>query len=115
MRGEIVSEEQIELARLVHDAGDDGDEKPEAEGRRQFHSAALRMASHSRSACASRGETSGYSGSAPILVRIFQERAHLRPSARFGFTATPGTSGRRKPSAGPSSRAQVAGTEIHAS
>src|SRR3974390_3526179 len=108
MRGEIVSEEQIELARLVHDAGDDGDEKPEAEGRRQFHSAALRMASHSRSACASRGETSGYSGGGPILVGIFQERAHLRLWGSWAFSATPGTSGRRNAFAGPSSRAKVA-------
>src|SRR5450759_4480386 len=54
------------------------------------------MVSHSRSALASRGEPSGYSGSAPMLVRIFHERAHLVPSARLGITATPGTSGRLK-------------------
>ena len=37
----------------------------------------------------------GYSGSAPMVVRIFHERAHLVPSARLGTTATPATSGRR--------------------
>src|SRR5476649_1263133 len=62
----------------------------------RIYSAALRMVSHSRSALASRGETSGYLGSAPMVVRIFHERAHLVPSARLGITATPGTSGRLK-------------------
>ena len=38
---------------------------------------------------ASRGVTSGKSGSAPTLSETFQERAHLRPSARCGTTATP--------------------------
>src|SRR5205807_2405979 len=65
------------------------------------YSAALRTASHSRSAWASRGETSGYSGSEPTLGRIFQERAHFLPSARRGSTATPGTSSSRKASLGP--------------
>src|SRR5207237_3403618 len=59
------------------------------------HSAALRIASHSRSAWASRGETSGYSGSEPTLGRIFHERAHFFPSARRNSTATPGTSSSR--------------------
>src|SRR6266566_378264 len=47
---------------------------------------------HSRSACASRGETSGYSGASPTVGRIFQERAHLVPTAISTTTATPGTS-----------------------
>src|SRR5476649_2670653 len=59
----------------------------------RIHSAALRKVSHSRNALASRGETSGYSGSAPILVRIFHDLAHLVPSARLIFAATPATSG----------------------
>src|SRR6266851_478956 len=47
---------------------------------------------HSRSACASRGETSGYSGSSPTVGRIFHDRAHLVPTAFSTTTATPGTS-----------------------
>ena len=37
----------------------------------------------------------------PTAGEIFQERAHLRPSASRVTTATPGTSGRRNASAGP--------------
>src|SRR6266700_1146520 len=47
---------------------------------------------HSRSAWASRGETSGYSASSPTVGRIFQERAHLVPTAFSTTTATPLTS-----------------------
>src|SRR5882757_2250273 len=47
---------------------------------------------HSRSACASRGETSGYSASSPTSGRIFHDRAHLVPTAFSTTTATPGTS-----------------------
>src|SRR5713226_9147210 len=47
---------------------------------------------HSRSAWASRGDTSGYSASSPTVGRIFQERAHLVPTAFSTTTATPGTS-----------------------
>src|SRR5262249_36373698 len=78
----------------------------------RIHSAALRMASHSRSAWASRGETSGYSGSAPTVGRIFQERAHFLPSARRGSTATPGTSSSRKACFGPSPATRLAALVI---
>src|SRR5262249_53345605 len=47
---------------------------------------------HSRSASASRGETSGYSGSSPTVGRIFHDRAHLVPTACSTTTATPLTS-----------------------
>src|SRR6266704_5345549 len=42
---------------------------------------------HSRSACASRGDTSGYSGSSPTVGRIFHDRAHLVPTAFSTTTA----------------------------
>src|SRR6266436_3135433 len=58
---------------------------------------------HSRSAWASRGDTSGYSGSSPTVGRIFQERAHLVPTAFSTTTATPDTSfSRNAPAAGSS-------------
>src|SRR3954453_3605602 len=57
---------------------------------------------HSRKACASRGETSGNSGSLPTVGRIFHERAHLVPTAFSTTTATPGTSFNRNASAGAS-------------
>src|SRR5882724_9268431 len=58
---------------------------------------------HSRSAWASRGETSGYSASSPTVGRIFQERAHLVPTAFSTTTATPGTSlSLNAPAGGPS-------------
>src|SRR5438552_4680324 len=57
---------------------------------------------HSRSACASRGETSGYSGSSPTVGRIFHDRAHLVPTAFSTTTATPGTSFSRNASGGAS-------------
>src|ERR1041384_5376181 len=47
---------------------------------------------HSRRACASRGEPSGYSASSPTVGRIFHERAHLVPTAFSTTTATPATS-----------------------
>src|SRR2546423_2924167 len=47
---------------------------------------------HSRSASASRGDTSGYSASSPTVGRIFHDRAHLVPTAFSTTTATPGTS-----------------------
>src|SRR4029079_6292237 len=73
------------------------------------HSAAwLRIVCHSRSACASRGVTSGSSGSLPTAGETFQERAHFVPSANLATTATPLTSGRRNADAGPSSEASVA-------
>ena len=58
---------------------------------------------HSRSACASRGDTSGYSGSLPTVGRIFHDRAHLVPTAFSTTTATPGTSLSRNAAAGASS------------
>ncbi len=58
-----------------------GERSPEVGRRRRLTPFALRMASHSRSACASRGVTSGYCGSLPTAGEIFHERAHLRPSA----------------------------------
>ena len=51
---------------------------------------------HSRKACASRGETSGYSASSPTVGRIFHDRAHLVPTAFSTTTATPGTSRERE-------------------
>src|SRR5712691_6139010 len=58
---------------------------------------------HSRSAWASRGDTSGYSASSPTVGRIFQERAHLVPTAFSTTTATPDTSfNRNAPAGGPS-------------
>ena len=74
---QIEHEQEPELGRLVDDRSDQGDRQakrvrgPQSTGARpgaglvgvcpvtQRHSAALRIASHSRSACASRGETSG--------------------------------------------------------
>src|SRR6185437_9050467 len=84
VRTEIEHKQQIKLARLVDEADDPSDREAKAGERTeeiQFHLAASRMAFHSRSACASRGETSGYSGSAPMVVRIFHERAHFVPDA----------------------------------
>src|SRR5690606_20264994 len=46
----------------------------------------------SRSATASRADTSGNSGSEPTSVVYRHERAHFSPSARAGTTATPFTS-----------------------
>src|SRR5467141_2718726 len=63
---------------------------------------------HSRSACASRGETSGYSGSSPTVGRIFQERAHLMPTAFSTTTATPGASFSPNASDGASSLVTIA-------
>src|ERR1700709_2637604 len=70
---------------------------------------------HSRSACASRGETSGYSGSAPTSGRIFHDRAHLVPTAFSTTTATPGTSLSRNASAGASSLDTIAFEVMNAS
>ena len=62
--GKIEHKQQVNLAGLVKQADDSRNGKPESRLRtseiRHDYSAALRMASHSRSACASRGETSGY-------------------------------------------------------
>src|SRR5450631_1576431 len=63
---------------------------------------------HSRSAWASRGETSGYSGSSPTVGRIFQERAHLVPTAFSTTTATPATSFSLNASDGASSLVTIA-------
>src|SRR6266478_6001054 len=63
---------------------------------------------HSRSACASRGETSGYSGSSPTVGRIFHDRAHLVPTAFSTTTATPGTSFSLNASDGASSLLTIA-------
>src|SRR5215212_151765 len=63
---------------------------------------------HSRKACASRGETSGYSASSPTLGRIFHDRAHLVPTAFSTTTATPGTSRRVNALAGASSLVAIA-------
>src|SRR5450756_1203253 len=70
---------------------------------------------HSRSALASRGETSGYSGSSPTVGRIFQERAHLMPMAFSTTTATPGTSLSRNAVAGGSSLVTMAFEVMHTS
>src|ERR1700704_1364258 len=63
---------------------------------------------HSRKAWASRGDTSGYSASSPTVGRIFQERAHLVPTAFLTTTATPGTSFSLNASAGASSLVTIA-------
>src|SRR6266851_2702261 len=63
---------------------------------------------HSRSAWASRGDTSGYSASSPTVGRIFQERAHLVPTAFSTTTATPGTSFSLNASDGASSLVTIA-------
>src|SRR6202035_714444 len=63
---------------------------------------------HSRSAFASRGDTSGYSGSSPTVGRIFHDRAHLVPTAFSTTTATPGTSFSLKAPAGASSSVSIA-------
>src|SRR5882672_1843678 len=63
---------------------------------------------HSRSALASRGDTSGYSGSSPMVGRIFQDRAHLVPTAFSTTTATPCTSFSRNASDGASSLVTIA-------
>src|SRR6478735_2491480 len=63
---------------------------------------------HSRSAAASRGETSGYSGSLPTSSEIFHDRAHLVPTAFSTMTATPGTSLSRNAPAGASSLVAIA-------
>src|SRR5882724_2309796 len=63
---------------------------------------------HSRNAWASRGDTSGYSRSSPTVGRIFQERAHLVPTAFSTTTATPGTSLSLNASAGASSLVTIA-------
>src|SRR5712664_725788 len=63
---------------------------------------------HSRSAWASRGETSGYSASSPTVERIFHDRAHLVPMAFSTTTATPGTSFSLNASAGASSLVTIA-------
>ena len=61
-----IDEQQLKLAGLIEQAGDGRDDDAEARERAaedmptlMRYSAALRMASHSRSALASRGETSG--------------------------------------------------------
>ncbi len=65
MSGKIVDEEKIQLTRLIDETDDCSDGEPEARlwagqcHRSIDYSAALRVASHSRKACASRGETSG--------------------------------------------------------
>ena len=66
MGGQVVNEQQVHLARLINKTDDRRDNEPEARlwtGQRHRlagYSAALRVASHSRKAWASRGETSGY-------------------------------------------------------
>src|SRR5262249_61080122 len=80
--------------------------------RHRRHSAALRIVSHSRSAWASRGETSGWAGSEPTLGRIFHERAHFLPCASRTSTATPLTSSSRNASGGPSPSTSVAAEVI---
>ncbi len=61
--GEIEGFEQINFAGLIEQAGDGRDDDAEFRQRAKkiaaHYSAALRMAFHSRSALASRGETSG--------------------------------------------------------
>src|SRR5512135_3005538 len=66
------------------------------------------IAFHSRNALASRGDTSGYSGSSPTVGRIFHDLAHLVPAAFSTTTATPGTSFKLNASAGASSLVTIA-------
>src|SRR5436190_6884813 len=63
---------------------------------------------HSRNACASRGDTSGYSASSPTVGRIFHDRAHLMPCAFSTTTATPCTSPSLNASAGAASLVTIA-------
>src|SRR5882757_9324043 len=63
---------------------------------------------HSRKACASRGDTSGYSASSPTVGRIFHDRAHLVPTAFSTTTATPATSPSVNAVAGASSLVTIA-------
>src|SRR5258705_9387841 len=63
---------------------------------------------HSPSAWASRGDRSGSSASSRRVGRIFQERAHLVPTAFSPTTATPGTSFNRNAPGGGSSLVTIA-------
>src|SRR6185312_11435703 len=124
--------QEPELCRLIGHAGDNRDKKAEAAERSPDvgarglalgsagnvhvpYSAALRVASHSRSAWASRGVTSGNCGSSPTASEIFHDRAHFRPSASRGSTATPRTSSSRNASGGPSPSTKVAAEVMHSS
>src|SRR5262249_2916198 len=82
---------------------------------RPYTGALLCAPSHSRSALASRGVTSGKPGSEPRLGRIFHERAQRLPSARRTSTATPATSSSLKAFAGPSASTRVAADVIEIS
>src|SRR5450759_338043 len=103
--GDVEHEQQPEFRRLIErqhrQRGDDSG----AQMRRQT---ATPSAFHSRSAFASRGDTSGYSGSLPTEGRIFHDRAHLVPAAFSTTTATPGTSFSRNAPAGASSLLAIA-------
>src|SRR5262249_34459988 len=122
----IEFEQEPELDRLIDRRGRHGHRKREwgqrppkqgraRTGRRVYgsvfrhhrYSAASRIASTSRSAWASRGETSGWAGSEPPLGRIFPERALFFPSGSRPSTATPLTSSRRNASGGPSPSTSV--------
>src|ERR1700683_4593713 len=103
--GDVEHVEQPELRCLIERQHDNGRDDARAEVRAQT---VTPNAFHSRSACASRGDTSGYSGSSPTVGRIFHDRAHLMPTAFSTTTATPGTSCSRNAAAGASSLVAIA-------
>ena len=70
-------------------------------GRRSLTRGALQP-----SAASQREQTPGWAW-VPTSGRIFQQRAHFSPSARWGTTATPGTSSSAKAPAGAGSAARV--------
>src|SRR5580698_4842474 len=114
MRRDAIAENEPKLVGLIeNEYGERGEQPhhPNPSWRRwrfTHRQGAIRLRAHghrpsaasSRNACASRGVTSGNSASLPTSGEIFHERAHLRPAACTGTTATPATSGRRKASAG---------------
>src|SRR5437879_6149807 len=97
--------EQPELRGLIDRQRGDRGHGSGAEVRRHT---VTPSAFHSRNACASRGETSGYSGSSPTSGRIFHDRAHLVPTAFSTTTATPCTSPSVKALAGAVSLVTIA-------
>src|SRR6202789_183245 len=103
--GDVEHVEQPELRCLIERQHDNGRDDARAEVRAQT---VTPSAFHSRNACASRGDTSGYSASSPTVGRIFHDRAHLMPTAFSTTTATPGTSFSLKASAGASSLVTIA-------
>src|ERR1700684_3319028 len=109
MRRDAIAEDEPELVGLIDAERGNGRERPSqprgkasAHGRRGRSGAFISRihgqspaAFNSRNAVPPGGVTWGSSGSLPTSGEIFQERAHLRPFANLGTTATPGTPARR--------------------